>query len=152
MGLVHIEGTVTGPAGVKATVRLVDSGVTYSLLREAVWTRIGLRPRRSQQLTLADGTLMERRISECHILLHAGAARPPFSGRPPDGRAAAGVRLAATRARSAQGASKLPCEAHTPVIVGEGDDQALLGVVTLEELGQVLNPFTRPLQPMRMML
>lgn len=112
----HIEGTVTGPAGVKATVRfLVDSGVTYSLLPEAVWTRVGLSPRRSQQLTLADGTVMERRISECHILLHEGAA-------------------------------------HTPVILGEDDDQALLGVVTLEELGLVLNPFTRPLQPMRMML
>jgi clan AA aspartic protease len=42
---------------------------------------------------------------------------------------------------------------HTPVILGEkGDDQALLGVVTLEELHLVLNPFTRQLQPMRMML
>ncbi len=39
---------------------------------------------------------------------HQMAARPLFSGRPPVGRAAAGTRLAATRARSAQGASKLP--------------------------------------------
>ncbi|MGH9479386.1 MAG: hypothetical protein ACRD1A_09160, partial [Terriglobales bacterium] len=31
------------------------------------------------------------------------AARPPFSGRPSVGRAAAGIRSAATRARSAQG-------------------------------------------------
>ncbi|MGH9416974.1 MAG: DUF4252 domain-containing protein [Terriglobales bacterium] len=44
----------------------------------------------------------------------AQAARPPFSGRPPDGRAAAGIRLAATRARSAQGASKLPQLAAPP--------------------------------------
>lgn len=44
-------------------------------------------------------------------------------------------------------------EAHTPVILGEpGDDQALLGVVTLEELGLVFNPFNRTLQPMRMLL
>ncbi|MGH9471642.1 MAG: phosphocholine-specific phospholipase C [Terriglobales bacterium] len=41
----------------------------------------------------------------------ANAAWPPFSGRPSDGRAAAGTRLAATRARSAQGASKWPREA-----------------------------------------
>ncbi|MGH9415221.1 MAG: type II toxin-antitoxin system VapC family toxin [Terriglobales bacterium] len=40
--------------------------------------------------------------------LERAAARPPFSGRPPVGRAAAETRLAATRARSAQGASKLP--------------------------------------------
>ncbi len=40
----------------------------------------------------------------------------------------------------------------TPVILGEPGDEALLGIVTLEILGLVLNPFTRKLQPMRMML
>jgi len=35
---------------------------------------------------------------------------------------------------------------HTPVILGEpGDDQPLLGVVTLEEFGLVLNPISRQL-------
>jgi len=43
-------------------------------------------------------------------------------------------------------------EAHTPVILGESGDAALLGVVTLEILGLVFNPFTRSLQPMRMLL
>jgi clan AA aspartic protease len=41
---------------------------------------------------------------------------------------------------------------HTPVILGRGADEALLGVVTLEILGLVLNPFDRTLQPMRMLL
>jgi predicted aspartyl protease len=43
-------------------------------------------------------------------------------------------------------------DAHTPVILGEPGDEALLGIVTLEILGLVLNPFTRELQPMRMLL
>ena len=43
-------------------------------------------------------------------------------------------------------------EGHTPVILGEPGDEGLLGVVTLEELGLVLNPFSRTLQPMRAML
>ena len=44
-------------------------------------------------------------------------------------------------------------EAHTPVILGEpGDDEPLLGVVTLEILGVVFNPLSRTLQPMRMLL
>ena len=43
-------------------------------------------------------------------------------------------------------------EAHTPVILGEPGDEALLGVVTLEEMGLVFHPFRRTLQPMRMML
>ncbi len=41
---------------------------------------------------------------------------------------------------------------HTPVILGEEGDEALLGVRTLEVLGLVLNPFNRPLHPMRMLL
>ena len=43
-------------------------------------------------------------------------------------------------------------EGHTPVVLGELGDQALLGVITLEQFGLVLNPFTRQLQPMRLML
>ncbi len=43
-------------------------------------------------------------------------------------------------------------DGHTPVILGQSRDDALLGVVTLENLGLVLNPFERSLQPMRMRL
>jgi clan AA aspartic protease len=43
-------------------------------------------------------------------------------------------------------------QGHTPVILGEPGDAALLGAVTLEILGLVLNPFTRELQPIRAML
>lgn len=116
MGVVYIEGTVTGPAGKRATVQfLVDSGATYTLLPEKVWKAIELRPKRELTFTLADGTAVRRKVSECHIALLQG-------------------------------------EGHTPVILGEPGDEALLGVVTLEILGLVLNPFTRELQPMRMLL
>lgn len=43
-------------------------------------------------------------------------------------------------------------EAHTSVILGKEGDEALLGVVTLENLGLVFNPFTRTLHPMHMLL
>lgn len=43
-------------------------------------------------------------------------------------------------------------EAHTPVILGEEGDEALLGAVTLEILGLVFNPFKRTLQPIKMLL
>lgn len=116
MGVTYIEGTVTGVKGKKATVRfLVDSGATYTLLPYTAWQAIGLSPKRSITFTLADGTTLERNVSECHISLSEG-------------------------------------EGHTPVILGERGDEALLGVVTLEILGLVLNPFTRTLQPMRMLL
>ncbi|PYS11939.1 MAG: aspartyl protease, partial [Acidobacteria bacterium] len=35
---------------------------------------------------------------------------------------------------------------------GEPGDAALLGVVTLENLGLVFNPFTRTLHPMRLLM
>ena len=116
MGLVHIEGTVTGPKGKSATLKfLVDSGATYTLLPWKVWRAIGLKPMDSIKLSLADGTEVKRKVSECRIAL-------------PQGR------------RS------------TPVLLGEKGDAALLGTVTLEELRLILNPFTRQLQPMRMIL
>jgi clan AA aspartic protease len=40
----------------------------------------------------------------------------------------------------------------TPIILGLPDDVALLGAVTLEELGLVLNPFTRTLHPAALLL
>ena len=44
-------------------------------------------------------------------------------------------------------------EGHAPVVLGEpGDPEALLGVVTLENLGLVFDPFHRTLHPMRMLL
>jgi aspartyl protease family protein len=116
MGIVYIDGQVTGPTGKTASVRfLVDNGATYSLLDKATWQVIELKPKRSASFTLADGTRIERRISECHITLPQG-------------------------------------EGYTPVILGEEGDEPLLGVVTLEILGLVLNPFNRTLQPMQMLL
>jgi predicted aspartyl protease len=116
MGLTYVEGVVTGPAGISRTVTfLVDSGAKYSLLANDDWRAIGLAPRRRLTFVLADGTPIERDVSECHIRLPQG-------------------------------------EGHTPVILGEVGDEALLGVVTLEILGLVLHPFNRTLQPARLLL
>lgn len=43
-------------------------------------------------------------------------------------------------------------DGHTPVVLGEEGDEALLGVITLEEFGFVLNPFSRTLQSMKLRL
>lgn len=39
-----------------------------------------------------------------------------------------------------------------PVVYGEQGDNALLGATTLESIGLVLNPFTRTLHPMRLLM
>ena len=84
MGITFIEGTVRGVTGTEASVRfLVDSGATYSLLPPLIWQSIGLEAKRSQQFSLADGTLVERRISECYVIWEQREPIPPlFSENP----------------------------------------------------------------------
>jgi hypothetical protein len=40
----------------------------------------------------------------------------------------------------------------SPVVLGQGSDEPLLGAVTLETLGLVLNPLSRDVVPMRLVL
>jgi predicted aspartyl protease len=87
----------------------------YSVLKQADWRALGLKPERELDFVLADGTGLKRGVSECVF---------EFGGR----------------------------RATSPVVLGETEDEALLGAVTLETLGLVLNPLSRTLQPMRMIL
>lgn len=113
VGLTYVRGVVAGPLGSEAEADfLVDSGATYTLLPESLWRGLGLTPHRTMAFRLADGTEMQRQISECRVRLPQGIAT-------------------------------------TTVILGEPEDVALLGVLTLEELGLVLNPFDRTLHPMK---
>jgi predicted aspartyl protease len=116
MAISYVEATVTGPTGSSETLEfLIDSGATYSVLPERTWERLGLQPKRTVRFRLADGTPIERQVSECHFRLAEG-------------------------------------DGTSPVVLGEAEDVALLGVVTLEVLGLVFNPFTRTLHPMQMLL
>lgn len=116
MGLTFVTATVAGPKGRRRSLRfLVDSGASYTLIPKRAWKALGLRPKRSLGFTLADGTEIRRKVSEC-LMRYNGL------------------------------------EGDTPVILGEPGDQPLIGTVTLEILGLVLNPFNRTLQPMKLML
>ncbi len=116
MGITYAEGTLTGPTGRQATLPfLVDSGAVYTLVPHDVWKDLGLKPKRIVTFSLADGSSIDRPVSECHIRLQHG-------------------------------------DGHTPVILGEPGDDPLLGIVTLQEVGLVLHPFKRTLEPMRMLL
>ncbi|MGH2376897.1 MAG: aspartyl protease [Candidatus Limnocylindria bacterium] len=117
MGLTYIDGVVTGPTGERASLELlIDTGAQYSLLPYEVWQALHLEPTRVRGFHLADGTRIERSISECLIEL------PEIDGERPRG--------------------------HSPVILGQPGDVALLGLVTLENLGLVFNPFDRSLRLM----
>lgn len=68
MGLTYIEGKVVGKNEETVSVNfLVDSGANYTLLSKDVWEQLGLLAKKTLSFTLADGTKIERDISECRI-------------------------------------------------------------------------------------
>ena len=78
MGNTYIEGTVTGSAGKQATAKfLVDSGAKYTVLPAEAWKAIGLAPKRRLTFVRADGTQIERDISEAFIALPQGEGHTP---------------------------------------------------------------------------
>jgi aspartyl protease family protein len=118
MGVTYVQARLRRPdgRGLSRTVRfLVDSGAIYSVLPEKTWRALRLRPERQVEFTLADGTPIERGVSECRFEVQGTGAT-------------------------------------SPVVLGEEHDGALLGAVTLETLGLMLNPLTREILPMRMAL
>ena len=86
MGLTYVEGVVSGPTGSTRAVRfLVDSGARYSLLPFDDWRALGLTAERRLTFVLADGTEIERDVSECYITLPQGKGHMPvILGEPGD--------------------------------------------------------------------
>jgi len=118
MGLTYVHARLrrSDGRGPSRDVRfLVDSGAIYSVLPAKIWLGLRLKPTRHVEFTLADGTAIERGVSECRFEIRGESAT-------------------------------------SPVVLGEEDDGALLGAVTLETLGFMLNPLTREILPMRMAL
>jgi len=118
MGVIYVQARLRRLDGRGPTrnVRfLVDSGAIYSVLPEEIWRALRLKAERQVEFTLADGTPIERSVSECRFEIRGEAAT-------------------------------------SPVVLGVDHDGALLGAVTLETLGFMLNPLTRQILPMRMTL
>ena len=116
MGTVYVDAEVSREGAEPRAIRfLVDSGAGYSVLPWDDWRALDLRPTRTLDFVLADGTVIRRDVGHCMFSYH-GISAP------------------------------------SPVVLGEPGDAALLGTITLENLGLVLNPFERTLRPMRMRL
>jgi clan AA aspartic protease len=86
LGLTYIEGEVTGPSRKRTRVTfLVDSGAGYCLLPREAWKAVELVPRRVETFILADGTRIQRQISDARLKL-AGREGPVtvILGKPGD--------------------------------------------------------------------
>ena len=68
------------------------------MLPHEVWTQIEVQPKRRERVTLANGTHVERNVSECHILLPQGEEHTPvIPGEPGDAALLGVITLDASR-------------------------------------------------------
>jgi predicted aspartyl protease len=87
VGLTYITGHVRAhPGGDSVTVEfLIDSGAQYTLLPHAIWTRLGIQPKRVRDFALADNTMIRRAMSECYVEFEFGDGHTPvILGEPTD--------------------------------------------------------------------
>jgi len=118
MGITTISATITSLENPKNKVSgkfMVDTGAAYTVLPQALVDKLHLKPVKTQEFTLADGTTVARRLG--HAMVEIDGDRAP-----------------------------------SIVVLGERDDSPLIGVVTLENMGLMVDPFKRKLRPMRLML
>ncbi len=118
MGMTYVRAKVSRPTGRGQSIGvrfLVDTGAVYTVLPEDVWHAFKLKPQRTVEFSLADGTIISRQVSECRFTIEGQSAT-------------------------------------SPVVLGASEDAPLLGAVTLETIGLMVNPLSRELLPMRMML
>jgi clan AA aspartic protease len=70
----------------KAAVRfLIDSGAVYSLVPTPILRRLGIRPHRSVEFALADGTTITRQVGDAYFEYQGeGGAAPVIFGEQGD--------------------------------------------------------------------
>jgi aspartyl protease family protein len=79
MGLIKVKLTVKNPKDERRSVTdnfLVDSGAMYTVLPEAHWKKIKLKPVRTQEFALADGKIIKRKLGLAFLEFqkHKGAS------------------------------------------------------------------------------
>lgn len=70
----------------KATINfLIDSGAVYSLVPASTLRKLGIRPHRQVDFSLADGTTISRRVGDAYFELQGeGGAAPVIFGEEGD--------------------------------------------------------------------
>ncbi len=118
MGMTYVRAKMNRPDRRGPSIEerfLVDTGAIYTVLPEKTWRTLKLKPQRTVEFTLADGTIITRGVSECRFTIENQSAT-------------------------------------SPVVLGQAEDSPLLGAVTLETIGLMVNPLSREILPMRLML
>src|SRR3989344_1462542 len=113
MGITSIAATVTSLDGKKKVSGkfMVDTGAAYTVVPYEMSRKLNLKPVKTQEFLLADGTSVKRKLG--HAMVELDGEKAP-----------------------------------TIVVIGEKGDSPLIGVLALEGMGLMVDPFKRKLRPM----
>ena len=70
--MTYVRAQVSRPTGRGQSIGvrfLVDTGAVYTVLPEDVWPALKLKPQRTVEFSLADGTIISRQVSECRFTI-----------------------------------------------------------------------------------
>lgn len=118
MGITSVSAAISNLNQPSAKLRgkfMVDTGAAYTVVPHHWVEKLNLKPVKTQEFALADGTSVTRKLG--HAFVEINGDRTP-----------------------------------SIVVIGEPGDSALIGVLTLEGMGLMVDPFKRKLRPMRLML
>ena len=80
MGMTYVRAKVGRPDKRGRSIEerfLVDTCVVYTVLPEKIWRALKLKPQRTVEFTLADGTFITRGVSECRFTIGEQSATSP---------------------------------------------------------------------------
>ena len=64
MGMTNVQLKIKNPQDPKRSMRgdfLVDSGATYTVVPTDILNRLGIKPQREEEFSLADGSIIKRK-------------------------------------------------------------------------------------------
>lgn len=81
MGMTNVKLTVKNlrnPTKAYEGTFLVDSGATYTVVPKEQLAKIGIKPNREEQFSLADGTVVKRKVGDAYFEYQGSQAAAPI--------------------------------------------------------------------------
>ena len=88
IGLTYVNVTIASPTNLKRQRRrklLADSAALYTIVPKEVLRAIGVKPYRAETFTLADGSMIRRKVGNAFLQIDGRAPSPIIFGEKGDG-------------------------------------------------------------------
>lgn len=81
MGMTDVKLKITSIENSSKSIEgkfMVDSGSQYTVIPYILWQKLGLKPKRKQEFSLADGSIISRKLSDAFVEYQGLRAATPI--------------------------------------------------------------------------